>query len=92
MESNLFDTEGSLPSYSPSFSPPPGAGLKTIIPLDSSDSGVSSSPSDSGVSSSSSDSGALAPLALLATWGTLRRMCFFHLTTISIFAYFYSPF
>ena len=77
MESNLFDTEGSLPSYSPSFSPPPGAGLKTIIPLDSSDSGVSSSPSDSGVSSSSSDSGALAPLALLATWGTLRRMFFF---------------
>ena len=83
MESNLFDTEGSLPSYSPSFSPPPGAGLKTIIPLAS---------NDSGVSSSSSDSGALAPLALLATWGTLRRMCFFHLTTISIFAYFYSPF
>ena len=70
MESNLFDTEGSLTSYSPSFSPPSGAGLKTIIPLDSSDSGASSTPGDCGDSSASSDcgasssSGALAPLAL----------------------------
>ena len=33
MGSNLFDTGGSSSSYSLSFLPPSGAGLKTFIPL-----------------------------------------------------------